>query len=122
LPNPWDNFADIAAAESDVAWSSYLVDETHSSYESAKANSVGTFTADTSYDTSALAAIIKSRGGKLEVTAANPVVEFAKSHWWQFSVQTSIDGQAARITENNLLLYGGLGVGALILFFVLQSR
>lgn len=122
MPNEWSTFADIAAAESDSAWSQYLMDNAQSAYDVARDNSSVTIREVGAVTLNDLSAVIRGNGGQLITSASDPLVQSARGQWWKFSVDISSNGLQARITENNYLLYGGIGLAAvLVLVFVVNK-
>ena len=68
---------------------------------------------------SVLSQLIKAGNGVLIVAGQDPVVGYARSRWWQYSVTITADGHA-RISENNYVLYGGIGAAALLVVLMLN--
>ncbi len=69
-----------------------------------------------------LPGLIKQNGGHYDAATSDSLVQYARSRWWQFSVQLSRDGATARITETNYVLYGGVALGAVVLLTALAHR
>jgi hypothetical protein len=69
-----------------------------------------------------LADLIRQNDGHFDAAASDSLVQYARSRWWQFSVQLSRDGATARITETSYVLYGGVALGAVLLLATLTRR
>lgn len=65
---------------------------------------------------------IRNAGGVLITDKGSDRVLLAKKSWWEFSVENSLDGAKVRITENNYLLYGGIGAVALVLIIAMAHK
>lgn len=57
---------------------------------------------------------IRNSGGSIIISTNSLPARIARDHWYFFSVQESRDGSQVKITENNYLLYGGIGLIALV--------
>lgn len=120
----WGDFWTPALeAQQEAAWAKYLADNARAQYggtDVGDTGDVGLVTIDASPTTAnELKNEIRHSGGTLTTVPSNPRVKLARDNWWSFSVEVSKDGSQARITENNYLLYGGLGLAAALLLAAL---